>query len=78
MRLKQKIIYKNSKNEKIKSILEPWAEEYNIESNPEVEIIVEGDIEKGYLIIESAIDRVVIYSWQGSLIQVFKNGKLID
>ncbi|EOQ67516.1 hypothetical protein [Acinetobacter pittii] len=78
MRLKQKIIYKNSKNEKIKSILEPWAEEYNIESNSEVEIIVEGDIEKGYLIIESEIDRVVIYSWQGSLIQVFKNGKLID
>lgn len=32
MRLKQKIIYKNSKNEKIKLILESWAEEYNIES----------------------------------------------
>ncbi|MCK0914643.1 hypothetical protein KWF73_08910 [Acinetobacter pittii] len=57
MGLKQKIIYKNSKNEKIKLILEPWAEEYNIESE---------------------IDRVVIYGWQGSLIQVFKNGKLID
>lgn len=78
MGLKQKIIYKNSKNEKIKLILEPWAEEYNIESNSEVEIIVEGDIEKGYLMIESEIDRVVIYGWQGSLIQVFKNGKLID
>ncbi|MCU4710560.1 hypothetical protein [Acinetobacter pittii] len=57
MGLKQKIIYKNSRNEKIKLILEPWAEEYNIESE---------------------IDRVVIYGWQGSLIQVFKNGKLID
>ncbi|MCV7483305.1 hypothetical protein [Acinetobacter baumannii] len=50
----------------------------NIESNSEVEIIVEGDIEKGYLMIESEIDRVVIYGWQGSLIQVFKNDKLID
>ena len=78
MGLKQKIIYKNSKNEKIKLILEPWAEEYNIKSNSEVEIIVEGDIEKGYLMIESEIDRVVIYGWQGNLIQVFKNGKLID
>lgn len=78
MILKQKLIYKNSKNEKIKLILEPWAEEYNIESNSEVEIIVEGDIEKGYLMIESEIGRVVIYGWQGSLIQVFKNGKLID
>ncbi len=37
MRLKQKLIYKNSKNEKIKLILEPWAEEYNIESNSEVD-----------------------------------------
>lgn len=27
--------------------------------------------------IESEINRVVIYGWQGSLIQVFKNGKLI-
>ncbi|KQE62585.1 hypothetical protein APD50_01165, partial [Acinetobacter baumannii] len=69
---------KTRKNEKIKLILEPWAEEYNIESNSEVEIIVEGDIEKGYLMIESEIDRVVIYGWQGSLIQVFKNDKLID
>lgn len=25
--------------------------------------------------IESEIDRVVIYGWQGSLIQVFKNDK---
>lgn len=45
MRLKQKLIYKTRKR-KIKLILEPWAEEYNIESNSEVEIIVEGDIEK--------------------------------
>ncbi|KRI51668.1 hypothetical protein [Acinetobacter pittii] len=78
MRLKQKIIYKNSKNEKIKLILESWAEEYNIKSNSEVEIIFEGNIEKGYLMIESEINRVVIYGWQESLIQVFKNGKLID
>lgn len=28
--------------------------------------------------IESEIDHVVIYGWQGSLIQVFKNGQLID
>ncbi len=28
--------------------------------------------------IESEIDRVVIYGWQGNLIQVFKNGQLID
>ncbi len=27
--------------------------------------------------IESEIDRVVIYGWQRSLIQVFKNDKLI-
>ncbi len=40
MRLKQKIIYKNSKNEKIKLILEPWAEEYNIESNSEVRLLL--------------------------------------
>ncbi|WP_050559460.1 hypothetical protein, partial [Acinetobacter baumannii] len=77
--IKNKSLFiKTRKNEKIKLILEPWAEEYNIESNSEVEIIVEGDIEKGYLMIESEIDRVVIYGWQGSLIQVFKNDKLID
>lgn len=64
MRLKQKFIYRNSKNEKMKLILEPWAEEYDIESNSEVEIIVEGDIEKGYLMIESETDHVVIfYGW---------------
>lgn len=45
MRLKQKLIYKNSKT-KNQINTEPWAEEYNIESNSEVEIIVEGDIEK--------------------------------
>ena len=77
MRLKQKLIYKTRKT-KNQINTEPWAEEYNIESNSEVEIIVEGDIEKGYLMIESEIDRVVIYGWQGSLIQVFKNDKLID
>ncbi|MBE2166659.1 hypothetical protein IIQ43_19265 [Acinetobacter oleivorans] len=77
MRLKQKIIYKNSSNNKIKLVLEPWGEEYSVESNSEVEIIIEGDLEKGYLIIESDNDSLIIYGWQGSLIQIFKDGELI-
>lgn len=77
MRIKQKIIYKNSGINKIKLILEPWAEEYSIEPNSEVEIIIEGDLEKGYLMIESDNENLIVYGWEGSFIQLFKDGELI-
>ncbi|MEJ5139067.1 MULTISPECIES: hypothetical protein [Acinetobacter] len=77
MKIKQKFLYKNSSSNKIKLVLEPWAEEFEVKPDSEVEIIIEGDLTKGYLMIESDNNSLIIYGWQGSLIQLYKDGELI-
>lgn len=77
MKIKQKILYKNSSSNKIKLVLEPWAEEFEVKLDSEVEIIIEGDPTKGYLMIESDNNSLIIYGWQGSLIQLYQDGELI-
>lgn len=77
MKIKQKFLYKNSSSNKIKLVLEPWAEEFEVKPDSEVEIIIEGDLTKGYLMLKSDNNSLIIYGWQGSLIQLYKDGELI-
>ncbi|MFW1945431.1 hypothetical protein [Acinetobacter guillouiae] len=77
MKSKQKIIYQNSSDEAIKLIIEPWGQELYIDSKVKVEIQIEGGSEHGCLMIESIQKTLILYGWEGSIIDVYQDGEKI-
>jgi len=72
------ITYKNSSSRKVSIILEPWAEEYGIEPLVSVEIVGRGEPPTEGIEIESHDDTLIIYAWRGTILEVFKDGVLLD
>ena len=74
MKFKQVIRYQNTSDRKSLLIIEPWAEQYSIESGDRVDIVGEGgDLTSGFE-VEHAVSELIVYGWVGSVVKVWRNG----
>jgi hypothetical protein len=55
-------------------IIEPWAEEYWLESGVSVDIVGCGGAVDGNFEVEYFDGGVIFYGWEGSVVSVFSNG----
>ena len=74
--MSNKLIFTNSSSNNMRLILEPWAEEYSIESNSTVEIIADNPSGKE-IEIEYNDKAIIIYGWADSMV-VQCNGSTLD
>ena len=63
------IVVRNYQPSKIKVIIEPWANEYDLLPVEELEIIYSGP-NGGLFEIESKPGQVILYGWEGSIVYV--------
>ncbi|MCO7568786.1 hypothetical protein NJH78_02265 [Pseudomonas chlororaphis] len=69
-----KVIYKNGAEKAVLLIVEPWAEEYLIESGQSVEVVDQGNSFEGCVEVEYFDGGIIVYGWEGSILSVFKSG----
>ncbi len=74
----QKLNCINGASERMLLIIEPWAEEYWIEPGMSVEVVGLGGNIDGYFEAERFDQGMIIYGWEGCVVSVFKDGKVIE
>ena len=71
----QKLRYTNRTQHRLLFILEPWAEEYWIEPGEHVDIEVRNGTPGHYLEFERTGEWLILYSTEGSVISILRDGK---
>jgi len=70
-----KITYTNRTRHRLRIILEPWAEEYGIDPDDPIDIVMQNGSPAGHLEIEQTAEGLTIYGWEGSVMSIFRGGK---
>lgn len=78
MGIQQRLSCINGTTENKLLIVEPWAEEYWLEPGISVEVIGLGGRIDGYFEIENFDQGMIVYGWEGCVVSVVKNGKVIE
>lgn len=56
--------------------LEPWGEEIPIEAGVTYELVLEGPV-GNCVLVSTEERRMIVWGWSGSVISVFRDGKLL-
>lgn len=71
----QKFAYTNSTETALRLSVEPWADQYIVQSGMQVDVVVRGDTTNGCLEIEQHPGGLTIYGYEGCIISLSSDGK---
>jgi hypothetical protein len=74
MNVGDKLTYTNRTGHKLSVILEPWGEEYCVEPNDSIDIVVHNGSPAGHLEIAQTAEGLIIYGWEGSVVSILHAG----
>ncbi len=77
MKYHSKITITNSSENSKTLCLEPWAEEFEMDSEMKLEIVVKSD-EKGEFEIDFGEERITVYTWGNAVAEVLFEGENIS
>ncbi len=75
MTFSQRFSYTNATKAAVRLILEPWAEEYVIQSGQRVDIVASSNTSDGCVEFEQLSDCLIIYGYPGSVVSLSSNGR---
>ena len=75
MSVTQSSSYANRTDHRLILILEPWAEEFWVESGEQVDIEARGGVPGGRFELVHRTDGLTVYGWEGALVYVLRDGK---